>query len=225
MAYDISPFIPDDLENCKIAIVGEAPGKDEKLQGFPFVGRAGKILSEALEKASITRDACYITNVFLIQPPGNDVTFFFTKTKQIHEGSKDFVNAYPIYKGGFLKKEFAEEIDRLDQELNIVNPDVIISLGATPLWALIGEEKISNFRGKKTKAKNLKLCKDINVLPTWHPAYVLRNPIKMLEMIEDLKLATDEKCGRLGISLPQENCPFCRKPYSTDCPKEICYFS
>jgi DNA polymerase len=135
-----------------IAIVGEAPGENEAIQGKPFIGSSGKLLDSLLRAAGISRNACLVTNVFTERPPQNAVGFFFEKK-------------------GVVKEEWKHEIQRLKSELERYPITVCIALGATALWALTGLEGISKFRGTVVSST---LVTSVKVLPTFHPAYVMR---------------------------------------------------
>lgn len=184
---DIEPQFPNDVNSCNIAIIGEAPGKDEKEQGYPFVGKAGKLLDDAINDVSLNRNEMYITNVFWERPENNDVTqFFIAKTIAKKQGIEISERYNP--KGTLLlKKKNESDIDRLDEELSIVEPKIIVCLGNTPLWALIGEEKISQKRGNFFNVTHLEKSKDKFVMPSWHPSAVLRDKNKYEELVSDFK--------------------------------------
>lgn len=169
----------------EIAIVGEAPGKDEVEQGIPFVGKSGKLLNEMLSMADINREHCYITNVFLSRPPDNKVGYFFTTAKKALKDTTE--RDLPKYNGMFLKKEFMSELLRLTDELLELKPKLVISLGATPMWAFTGLEKgITKERGNFYSSS---LIENLQVLLTFHPAYVLRNQRERDTVIGDFKKA------------------------------------
>jgi uracil-DNA glycosylase len=156
----------------RIAFVGEAPGAEEARQGRPFVGRSGKLLDEVLEQAGIDRDRCLIANVFRLQPPGNKVGHFFaSKARAKREG-----RALDERWGAFgtsdrLLAEYAGELAALAEGLARYAPAVIIALGRTPTWALTGENRISEVRGKTFACR---LGGTAPVIPTFHPSFILR---------------------------------------------------
>lgn len=158
-------------------IVGEAWGKDEELQKKPFVGAAGRLLNRGLEEAGINRETdCYVTNVFQIRPPQNDVNYFFSVN-----ANDSFVH----YKR-HVKREFYKELVRLFQEIKDVAPKVIVALGNTPLWALTGEMGITQFRGRPI---NMSFG---TVLPICHPAYVARKETTAYPtFVNDFRLAKE----------------------------------
>ncbi len=148
---------------ARIAIVGEAPGASEEQLGVPFVGASGKELTRMLEEAGISRDECFLTNVFMTRPKDNKIEEFFVSKK---EG----VNTLPpLRPGKYLRPELLPELSRLREELLLAKPNVIIALGATASWALLKNSKISNIRGVVTMSDL-----GIKVLPTFHPAAILR---------------------------------------------------
>lgn len=190
----ISPFVPQ----CepKIMIIGEAPGEQEMKAGRPFVGSSGQLLSDLLHEAQIVRNDCYMTNVFLSRPPGNDLGAWCVKKKEAdrlwqeqgHEGK------YPmkgIASGKYIRPEFLPEVDRLREEVIAADPNLIIVLGGTPLWALTGSGGITKMRGTVMEV-DLGGPRPYKVLPTFHPAYVLRKWDARLIVIADLMKAREE---------------------------------
>lgn len=141
-----------------LMIIGEAPGQQEDAQGKPFVGRSGQLLSKALTQAGIARDQVFITNTVKCRPPGN-------RTPTPQEIS-------------FFKATF------LDPEIKIIQPKIILTLGAVALNALVeNAPAISKARGIAIKtASGL-------IIPTYHPAYILRNPPAYELFLEDIKAA------------------------------------
>jgi uracil-DNA glycosylase len=114
-------------KDSDVIFVGEAPGRNEDLQGKPFVGTAGKILSEALEYAGFTRDKVYITNVVKCRPPNN---------RQPLTLERDACNPYLI------------------QELEMIKPKIICILGNTAYGSLLNGTSITKHRGKIMKQNN-----------------------------------------------------------------------
>ena len=139
------------INSPSLAIIGEAPGRDEEAQGKPFVGPSGWLLTQMLSSAGINRDECYITNVCQSRPPNNDFAYFYTdKSKKTPS------------------PELMDERQRLWKEIRAVNPKVVIAMGNEPLKALTTETGIKKWRGTMIEKF------DLRVLPTWHPAYVMR---------------------------------------------------
>lgn len=161
------PHIPKDWNDFRAVILGEAPGAEEEKQGRPFVGRSGQLLEKTLELIGLPRDTLYISNVFWERPPGNDVSYFFSK-----DGCKHF----PKHNGMFLRKDFEWVAERLENELKIIKAKKVLAVGATPFWALTGLNQISKNRGNFFDIKGgLVDYPDAKCLATYHPAYILRN--------------------------------------------------
>lgn len=167
----------------KIAIVGEAWGAEEEKSRLPFVGYSGSELTRMLDEAGIHRSECLLTNVFNIHPPGNKVEWFCGPKSESLQG-------YPILaKSKFVHERFAPELQRLSYELEDAKPNVVIALGNTPMWALLGKTAISKFRG--TTELSTHCAPGLKVLPTYHPAAVCRQwelrPTVILDLIKALR--------------------------------------
>jgi DNA polymerase len=170
---------------AKPMLVGEAYGAEEERHGKPFVGPAGILLNTMLEQAGLSRAAFYITNVFMTRPPNNKVEHFFTNGF----GQSDIMPEWNR-PGWYMKTEFNGQIARLCHEIDKNQPPIIIALGATALWALTGYKRIGMAAGKFTETgTHLPRGGGIRVLPTWHPAYVLRDNKIMPQVVAHLKLA------------------------------------
>ncbi|MEW6001762.1 MAG: uracil-DNA glycosylase [Nitrospirota bacterium] len=130
---------------ARLMFVGEAPGREEDLQGRPFVGEAGMLLTRLIEKMGFKREEVYIANIVKCRPPMN------------RDPEKDEIEICR----GFVEKQ-----------IEIINPAAIMSLGRISVQALIGYTglKITSIRG------NFFDYKGIPLMPTFHPAYLLRNP-------------------------------------------------
>lgn len=149
--------------NADLMFIGEAPGRDEDLAGFPFVGRAGKLLTDIIGAMKLRRDDVYIANVVKCRPPDNR-------------------NPEP------------EEIEAcrpfLRRQIELVGPKVIVTLGKFAAQSLLGRQlAVSTVRGTWQQYE------DIKVMPTYHPAYLLRNPAAKKDVWRDMKLVMTE----LGI--------------------------
>ena len=149
-----------------IALVGEAWGKEEAVARSPFVGATGHVLNHILEDAGISRWECFITNVFNLHPPRDDVTWFC--------GAKSLgIPGYPpLQKGKYVRAEFVGEINRLALELEGADPNVVVCLGNTALWALTGLTGIARLRGATIRSSLT--ISGFKLLPTYHPAAVSR---------------------------------------------------
>lgn len=141
--------------NARIMFIGEAPGKNEDLQGKPFVGAAGKLLSKIIEAMGLSREDIYIANVVKCRPPGNRDP---------------------------LPKEIAACENRLLQQIAIIKPEVICTLGKFATQTILGEKlPIFKLHGQWHKYH------DIDVMPTLHPAACLYNPSNKRVVWEDVQ--------------------------------------
>lgn len=149
----------DGQPNARVMIIGEAPGRDEDIQGKPFVGRAGQLLDLMFSHIGLSRQsldagsALYITNVLPWRPPQN------------RDPKPDEIEMMLP----FLKRHVA-----------LIDPDVIVAMGNHSCQALLGRRGITRLRGNWTEA----LGKP--VLPMFHPAYLLRSPEAKREAWADL---------------------------------------
>lgn len=161
---------PSGPPHARIAIVGEAPGDQEEREGRPFVGGSGQELDRMLLTARINRSDCYITNVMKYRPLNNDFN-------QYYSDGKDRNHPTPLLLQG---------IKELQSELQSVAPNVIIAFGGEALRAVTGKRGISTWRGSILSSPFGK------VVPTFHPAYILRvwgdRPIA----IHDIQRAAEE---------------------------------
>lgn len=157
--------------NARIMLVGEAPGAEEEISNVPFVGTSGTELTRMLHEAGIVRSECFLTNVCKYRPPENKIEFFFLDKKRTKPNE--------LIKEGIL--ELKEEIER-------VKPTIIIALGNTPLWALYGQNGITKWRGSMLVYRGISGHQSL-LLPTYHPAHVLRQWEVRSIAVHDLKRA------------------------------------
>ena len=144
---------------ARVVFVGEAPGKNEDLGGKPFIGAAGKLLDELLASADIVRDELYITNVVKCRPPAN---------RNPHAAE---INACHSF---------------LHSQLALIDPDVVVTLGAFAMRAMLGgNQSITQLRGKSQH-----LGKFV-VLPVFHPAAALYDPTKREVLLHDFSVLGD----------------------------------
>lgn len=140
-----------------LMFVGEGPGFDEDVQGIPFVGKAGQLLTKMIEAMGYRRDDVYIANVVKCRPPGNR-------------------NPEP--------DEIATCEPFLFRQIEIVQPKVVVALGKFAAQTLLrSNEPISRLRGRTYPYRGATL------VPTFHPAFLLRSPAYKREAWEDLKVA------------------------------------
>lgn len=147
-------------ERAKLMFVGEAPGEDEDLQGEPFVGRAGQLLTKIIEAMGLKRGDVYIANILKCRPPNNR----------------------PPEPGEILACR-----GNLRRQIDVIRPRVICTLGKFASQTLLNTEiPISVLRGKFGSYNGIK------VMPTFHPAYLLRNPGDKKLVWEDMKKVMKE---------------------------------
>lgn len=170
---------PDGPRDAKIMVVGEAPSRNEILAGKPFIGSSGRELDKMLHEAGILRSECFLTNVARVQPPRNDIKKFFLKDTP---------------KNRIPGPEILEGIELLKQEIAEVQPNVIIALGDTALWALTGERGITKWRGSILTVKPEFEFDGISVkvIPTFHPSAILRKWDWRFIAVQDLRRAAAE---------------------------------
>lgn len=167
---------PDD---AKIMLIGEAPGSEEELLGRPFVGASGKELGRMLQSAGLDLNATYRTNVFHQRPVKNDIESFC-----VGERAEGIRGMPALIKGKYVRAGFADELERLYAEIERVNPNVIVPLGNTPCWAVFrAPPKISGVRGRVFEVEVAGRVR--KVIPTYHPAYILRNWKERVVVIQD----------------------------------------
>jgi DNA polymerase len=159
--------------------VGEAPGADEDQQGEPFVGKAGQLLTKIIQTMGFSRDSVYIANILKCRPdtPGQSAG-----------------NRKPT------PEEMQTCIPYLHEQIDLIKPQVLVALGATAVEGLLGKTVgITKLRG------NWQTYRDIPLMPTYHPAFLLRNQAlsEKRKVWEDM-LAVMEKLA-LPISEKQQN--------------------
>jgi DNA polymerase len=163
-------------------IVGEAPGEEEERRGEVFCGASGYELNKMLEKAGLNRSQCFVTNVVRVRPAGNDITKFIPTKK------KDITPDHIELRGKMVLPVVVEGYKHLMQEIDLIRPSMIIALGGTALWALTDLDGIMKWRGSMLSFdKN----PSIRVLPTLHPAAILRQWEMRNVLIQDLRRAKE----------------------------------
>jgi len=149
----------DGNPQARIMFVGEAPGREEDLEGLPFVGRSGKLLDRMLAAIGLDRTNAYIANVIPWRPPGNR-----TPTPQETQICLPFIQ----------------------RQIELVNPDVLVTLGNPSTQTLLGKrEGIMKTRGKWFEYDTG--TRVIRALATFHPAYLLRSPSYKRMAWQDLR--------------------------------------
>lgn len=148
--------------NADLMFIGEAPGADEDKQGEPFVGRAGKLLTDIIKAMKLTREDVYIANVLKCRPPGN------------RNPEPDEVETCSPY---------------LIRQIELIQPKVIVALGSFAAKMLLDTKTgITALRGKFHEyALDQQSDNAPVIMPTYHPAYLLRNPNAKREVWEDMQ--------------------------------------
>jgi len=155
-------------DSARIMFIGEGPGRDEDIQGKPFVGRAGKLLDRMLASVGLDENCVYITNIVYWRPPGNR-----TPTSQEVEACLPFLN----------------------RQAELLDPEILVLIGGPASQNLLGtREGITRLRGKW---KDCELGgKTRRTLPMLHPAYLLRTPAAKKQAWRDLLALQDELKNR-----------------------------
>lgn len=146
-------------ERARLCLIGEGPGAREDELGRPFVGAAGQLLDRILDVAGFRREQVYITNVVLCRPPGNRVP---------------------------ADEEIAACQPYLERRLQLLDPGIVVLLGATALRAVVDPRaSISQTRGRWQRRDNR------FVMATYHPAYLLRNPAAKTATWTDFRMVSE----------------------------------
>lgn len=166
---------------ARIMLVGEAPGEHEEVQGQPFVGPSGFELNKMLGEAGIARGECFVTNVARERPPDNDIEHFlyWNKTK--------IPPKFQPYRGAHVSREISDGLVSLKAEIASVKPNIIVALGNVSMWALTGNWGIKNWRGSMLYLDPTMGPPETKVIPTWHPAAILREWYNRGTCVNDLR--------------------------------------
>jgi len=140
----------DGNPEARLMLVGEAPGRDEDIEGLPFVGRSGKLLDRMLTAIGLDRTSVYIANIVPWRPPGNR-----TPTPQESQICLPFIL----------------------RQIELADPDILVCLGGPSAQTLLGiKEGITKTRGRWFSFETGK--REIRAMPTFHPAFLLRSPLQ-----------------------------------------------
>jgi uracil-DNA glycosylase len=151
--------------SADLMFIGEAPGRDEDIQGEPFVGRAGQLLTDIIKAMGLGRDDVYIANVVKCRPPEN------------RNPEQDELDACRPH---------------IRRQIEIIQPRIIVTLGRFALQSLTEKGyAISSVRGQWLDYNGIK------VMPTYHPAYLLRTPSAKKEVWADMKKVMAELSTQL----------------------------
>jgi DNA polymerase len=140
----------DGNPKAKVMFVGEAPGRDEDIEGLPFVGRSGKLLDRMMAAIGLDRTSVYIANIIPWRPPGNR-----TPTPQESQICLPFIQ----------------------RQIELVDPDILVCLGGPSATTLLGiKEGITKSRGRWFNYHTG--TREIRAMATFHPAFLLRSPLQ-----------------------------------------------
>lgn len=188
ISYKIE-FRPTGPANAKLMIVGEAPGKTEVEKGLPFVGASGMLLDEMLRARGMNRGQAFVTNVVRERPPKNDVGLFFAERK------KDITLDHRQILGKWVDPRVAFGIEKLKEEIRLVQPEGILAFGNVAMWALTGHWGIKTWRGSELQGGVDGVR--FQIIPTYHPAAVFREQsVKELIQIDLNRAAAKFPNGR-----------------------------
>jgi DNA polymerase len=155
--------------NARLMFVGEGPGADEDTTGVPFVGKAGQLLNNMIQAMGLKREQVYIANIVKCRPPANRVP------EPVEANTCD---------------QF------LLQQIDVVQPQVVVALGATAAMYLLGvKQSLSGLRGRWHRCRGAKLA------VTYHPAFLLRDPRMKSEAWKDLQMVMKE----MGLKAPAKS--------------------
>lgn len=158
----------DGNPSARVMVIGEAPGADEDRAGKPFVGVSGQLLDRMLGWIGLDRNKAYITNVLFWRPPGNRQP---------------------------TPAEISACLPFVERHIELVSPDVLLLVGGASAKTLLARsEGITKLRGRWFQYESAGMSRPIPALPTYHPAFLLRQPAQKREAWRDLLLLRE----RLG---------------------------
>lgn len=206
----VSAQEPAPGQDCKIAFIGDFPDDHDRLHGFPLVGPVGKVFDQILRVAGLAvegtnfpvpaharkvrnllnaRAPFFVTQVFDCAVPDNDLSKWCSPIAEAKEWKNYGLSKLGRF--GYLKPEFAiPHLYRLQRELDLWKPNLIVPLGPTALWALTGQADINIARGAITQASFL--IPGAKILPTYHPAAVMKDWRLFHVVVADLMKAAIE---------------------------------
>lgn len=187
---------------ARVMLVGEAWGPDEDRVGEPFVGASGQELNRMLHEAGIMRSECFVSNLINHRPPGkavgrkvdNDITAWIPLKK------KDITPDMVELNGRMVKPIVRDGYQQLMSEIQMVEPNLIVAFGNWAMWALTGRLGITNWRGSQLKH----LRSGAKVIPTIHPAAILRQWPARTAAVRDLRRAKEHMSSR-EYSFPEQH--------------------
>src|SRR5499426_4612582 len=150
----------DGNPQARLMLVGEAPGRDEDIAGLPFVGRSGQLLDRMLGAIGLDRTSAYITNVIFWRPPGNRQP---------------------------TPAEIATCLPFVERHIELAMPEILVLVGGASAKTLLARnDGITKLRGRWFNYESAGMSRPISALPTYHPAFLLRQPAQKREAWRDL---------------------------------------
>jgi DNA polymerase len=188
-------------KTARIAFVGEAPGEEEDRYGLPFMGSSGDLMKQLCQEAGFDFNQCFITNVFMDRPEGNRIEKFCGNKFEVEDELKllgwDTYPFEPLSSGNYVMPYRCLELFRLREELLKVNPNIVVPLGNTAIWAVLQSTGIAKWRGAVSPGKLI----PFKCLPTYHPAFLFRAWHMRLVVLADLiKVFSESKFPEISYS-------------------------
>ena len=178
-------------------LVGECFTEAEEYKGEAFLGMAGESLNRMLHEVGIMRSECYTTNLCNARPPGSSISAWIAEKK------KDITLNHILWKGKYVTRQIIDGYERLLREIELVQPNIIITCGNAPLWALTGAWGVMKWHGSQlnidgdtTKTK---------VIPTFHPVQIQWAYDLRAIMVNDLRRASRESASPIYTNIPNWN--------------------
>lgn len=179
---------------AKIMIVGEFYGEHDERSGEPFMGNSGAELNRMLHEAGILRTECYLTNVVNARPPRNDLAAWMAMKK------KDQTSTHLQWGDKWVLPIVVQGLERLQREIELVQPNVIIALGNLALYALTGAWSVLKWRGSQLSTPS-----GVKVIPTFTPGSVMYQWENRAAAVLDLKRAAKERNTKEYTNAPNWN--------------------
>jgi len=191
--YAVNKRVPSQLkEGAKIAIVMDYPNSNEVRLNKILAGDF--IINKICRLAGIQIEDCMLTHTIQLKPAQDNPQNFFHKRSEYKALCKDseWRSPYPITTYGYLKQEMEQDLQRLYNELNEANPNVIITMGGVSLWALTGFDKVGVYRGAVIPTSAEQFNRQYKVVPSYNPSAIVRNYGFRAHVFSDFKKAQRE---------------------------------
>lgn len=181
---------------ARIMIVGDFPSQEDELKNLPFMGYQGDELSRMLKDAGIYKSECFLTTALKTRPFSGDITNLIADKK------KSITPRHVLWRDKYVLPQVVTDLEFLKREIDLCQPNVIIALGNTALWALTGQWGITSWRGSVLPCDlSLNASHQIKVIPTYPVYSIFRQWSWRPIAIQDLRRAKKESAFR-GINKP-----------------------